>query len=264
MRAILISVAILLMCGPVPAQERKQSTIVPRTFVPDEPQSCIEFDRMATQLDAVHKTEEISKTEYDQGMKKYRDGTQVEGVDYFIGGKDKYQRISLQWDKRAEFIRWYAVEGGRGQMGVASTKCNIELGEREGTCDRIYALRQLQNTMTVSQAEGLLADAALEGQNVVIRALLQSEAERRKVVDRYNKLVENVSAYSDAVNNLVATVNTIMSERKTSGPALTFNFNFVPPQPITCIGSTFAFSNSTAYLANVYTMANATATIHCQ
>jgi len=44
--------------------------------------------------------------------------------------------------------------------------------------------------MIVSQAEGLLADVALEGQNVVIKALLESEAARRKDVDRYNKLVE--------------------------------------------------------------------------
>src|SRR5713226_3636325 len=174
MRAILISVAILLMSGPMLAQQRKQAIPVQRTFVPDEPQPCIEFNRMAARLDAVYKTEEISKPDYDEGMKKYRDGTREEGVDYFIGGRDKYQRISLQLDKRAEFIRWYVVEGGRGQMGIANTHCTIELGEREGTYERIYALRQLQDTMTVSQAEGLLADVALEGQNLVIKALLES------------------------------------------------------------------------------------------
>jgi hypothetical protein len=264
MRAILISLAILLLCGPMLAQQSKQAIPVPRTFIPDEPQPCLEFDRMAARLDAVYKTEEISKTEYDQGIKKYKDGAPLEGADYFIHGKDKYQRISLQRDKRAEFIRWYAVEGGRGQMGAATTQCNIELQEREGTFDRIYALRQLQNTMTVSHAERLLADVALEGQDVVTKALLQSEAERRNVIDHYNKLVDNVNAYHDAVNNLVATVNTIMKERKPSGQALTFNFNFVPPLPITCTGNTLPFSNSTAYLANLYTLANATTTIHCQ
>src|SRR5260370_5943675 len=92
MRAILISVAILFMSGQMRAQQRKQAIPVQRTFVPYEPQSCIEFDRMAARLDAVYRTEEISKTEYDEGMKKYRDGTQIEGVDYFIGGKDKYQK----------------------------------------------------------------------------------------------------------------------------------------------------------------------------
>jgi len=48
---------------------------------------------MADRLDAVYKTEEISKSDYDEGMKRYKDGRQVEGVDYFMSGKDKYQRI---------------------------------------------------------------------------------------------------------------------------------------------------------------------------
>ena len=264
MRAILISVAILLMSGPMLAQQRNQAIPVQRTFVPDEPQPCIEFNRMAARLDAVYKTDEISKTDYDEGMKKYRDGTQEEGVDYFIGGKDKYQRISLQRDKLAEFIRWYAVEGGRGQMGIANTHCTIELGEREGTYERIYALRQLQDAMTISQAEGLLADVALEGQNVMIKALLESESARSKVVDRYNKLVENVNTYNKAVNDLVVTVNTAMSEPKGSKLAPTLSFNFVRLQPITCTGSAFAFRNSTAYMANVHAMANAAPTMHCE
>src|SRR5712691_1075031 len=112
MRAILISVTILLMSGPMLAQQRKQAVPVQRTFVPNEPLPCIAFNQMATRLDAVYKTEEISKPDYDEGMKKYKNGTQEEGVDYFIGGKDKYQRIFLLRDKLADFIRWYAVEGG--------------------------------------------------------------------------------------------------------------------------------------------------------
>jgi hypothetical protein len=252
------------------AQQRKQATTVPRTFVPNEPQPCIDFNRMAARLDAVYRIDEISKTEYDEGIKKYRDGTQVDGVDYSIGGKDKYQRISLQRDKLAEFIRWYAVEGGRGQMGVANTHCTTELGERvgvgerEGTYERIYALRQLQDAMTVSQAEGLLADVALEGQNVMIKSILESESARGKVVDRYNKLVENVNTYNKAVNDLVVTVNTAMSEPKGSKLAPTLSFNFVRLQPITCTGSASAFTNSTAYMANLHAMANATATMHCE
>ena len=266
MRTILISVAILLMCGPTPAQQKKQAATVQRTFVPNEPQPCVEFDRMAARLDAVYKNEEISKIDYDEGMKKYRDGTQEDGVDYFIGGKDKYLRISIRRDTLAEFIRWYAVEGGRGQMDKANTQCTIELREREGTIEyeRIYALRQLQDAMTVSQAEGLLADVALEGQNLVIKALLESESARSKVVDRYNKLVENVNTYNKAVNDLVVTVNTAMNEPKGSKLAPTLSFNFVRLQPITCTGNAFAFSNSTAYMANVLTMTNATRTMHCE
>src|SRR5258708_30886688 len=99
MRAILISVAILLTCGPMLAQQRRQPTIVQRTFVPDEPLPCIAFNRMAARLDAVYKTEEISKTDYDEGMKKYKDGTQVECVDYFIGGEAAYTTHLLQRDK---------------------------------------------------------------------------------------------------------------------------------------------------------------------
>jgi hypothetical protein len=237
---------------------------VQRTFVPDEPLPCIAFNRMAARLDAVYKIEEISKSDYDEGMKKYKDGRQVEGVDYFMGGKDKYQRIFLQWDKRAEFIRWYVVEGGRGQMSTADAQCSIELGEKEERYSGIYTLRRLQDAMTVSQAEGLLADVALEGQNVMIKALLESETGRNKVVDRYNKLVENVNTYNKAVNDLVVTVNTAMSEPKGSKLAPTLSFNFVRLQPITCTASTLAFSNSTAYMANVRIMANATPTMQCE
>lgn len=270
MRAILISVAIFLVCGPLLAQQKRQATIVPRTFVPNEPQPCIEFNQMAARLDAVYEVDEISKTEYDEGLKKYRDSKQEDGVDYFIAGKDKYQRISLLRDKLAVFIRWYAVEGGRGQMGIANTHCNIELAERVGigetvgTYERIYALRQLQDAMTVSQAEGLLADVALEGQNLMIKAFLESESARRILVDRYNKLVENVNTYNKAVNELVVTVNTAMSEPKGSKLAPTLSFNFVRLQPITCTESASAFTNSTAYMANVRGMANATATMQCE
>src|SRR5712691_12053794 len=264
MRAILIAVAISLMSGPMLAQQRKQAIPVQRTFVPDEPLPCVAFNKMAARLDAVYKTEEISRTDYDEGMKKYRDGTQEEGVDYFIAEKDKYQRISLQRDKLGEFIRWYAVEGGRGQMDAANSQCSTELGEREERYAGIYNLREFQDAMTVAQAEGLLADAALEGQDVVIKALLESEAARRKDVNRYNKLVESVNTYNKAVNDLVVTVNTAMNEPKGSKLAPTLNFNFVRLQPITCTGSSFAFTNSLAYMANVRAMAGSSPTMRCE
>ena len=149
-------------------------------------------------------------------------------------------------------------------MSTADSQCSIELGEKEERYSGIYTLRRLQDAMTVSQAEGLLADVALEGQNVMIKGLLESETLRSKVVDRYNKLVENVNTYNKAVNDLVVTVNTAMSEPKGSKIAPTLSFNFVPLQPITCTRSTFAFSNSTAYMANVRIMANATPTMHCE
>jgi hypothetical protein len=215
-------------------------------------------------LDAVYKVEEITKTDYEQGAKKYPNGTQEEGVDYVIAEKDKYQRISVQRDKLAEFIRWYAVDGGRGQMDAANTQCTTELGEREERYAGIYDLRRWQDAMTVAQAEGLLAEVALEGQNAVIKALLESEAARRKDVDRYNKLVESVNSYNKAVNDLVVTVNTAMNEPKGSKLAPTLSFNFVRLPPIICTGSTFAFTDSTGYMANVRAMANATPTMHCE
>lgn len=262
MRAILIAVAILSMSDSMLAQQRKRPT-VSRTVVPYEPQPCIEFNRMAARLDAVYRIEEISKTEYDDGIKKYGDGTSVEGVDYFIGERGKYQSVSLQRDKLAEFIRWYATAGGRRQMGIANAHCNTEMGEREERYSGIYELRQLQDEMTVSQAEGLLADVALEGQNVVIKALLESESAHKKDVERYNKLVESVNTYNKAVNDLVVTVNTALSEPKGSKLAPTLSFNFVRVQPITCTGSTIAFSDSTAYMASMYTVAKVTP-IHCE
>jgi len=264
MRAVLISVAILLMCGTMPAQQRRRPTIVQRTFVPKEPLPCVAFNQMATRLDAVYKTEEISKIDYSEGMKKYLNGTQEDGVDYFIVEKGKYQRVSLQGDKLAEFIRWYVVEGGRGQLDAANTQCTTELGEREERYAGIYDLRRWQDAMTVAQAEGLLADVALEGQSVVIKALLESEAARRKDVDRYNKLVESVNSYNKAVNDLVVTVNTAMSEPKGSKLAPTLSFNFVRLPTIACTASAFPFTNATAYMANVRAMAAADPTMHCE
>ena len=264
MRAILISVAILLVSSPMLAQQGRLPAIVERTFVPDEPLPCAAFNRMATRLDAVYKTEKISKTEYDEGMKKYKAGTQEEGVDYFMGGKDEYQRISLQQDKLAEFIRWYVVEGGRGQMSSADTQCSTELKEREERYWGVFTLRRLQDAMTVAQAEGLLADVALKGQDVVIKALLESEAARSKVVERYNKMVKNVNTYNKAVNDLVVTVNTAMNEPKGSKLAPTLSFNFVRLPPITCTGSPFAYTTSTSYMANVSTMVDAIPTMQCE
>src|SRR5258708_20210345 len=115
---------------------------------------------MAARLDAIYKTEEISKSEYDEGIKKYRDGAQDDGVDYFIVEKDKYQRISQQRDKLADFIRWYVVQGGRGQLETANTECSIELAEKQEKYSGIYTLRRLQDAITVAHAEGLFADFA--------------------------------------------------------------------------------------------------------
>jgi len=149
-------------------------------------------------------------------------------------------------------------------MDTANTNCTIELGEKEERYSGIYTLRRLQDAMTVAQAEGLLADVAVEGQNVAIKALLESEATRNNVVDRYNKLVENVNTYNKAVNDLVVAVNTAMNEPKGSKLAPTLSFNFVRLQPIACTESPFAFTNSTAYMANVQIMANTTPTMQCE
>jgi hypothetical protein len=41
-------------------------------------------------------------------------------------------------------------------------------------------------------------------------------------------------------------------------------FNFVPLQPITCTGSSFAFTNFMAYMANLRAMADATPSMQCE
>jgi len=263
MRAILICLAVLFLSEPMLAQQRRQPAPVPRTFVAKEPLPCVAFNSMAARLDAVYRIEDISQSEYDEGLKKYIAGTQADGVDYFASEKNKYQRMIVQLDKRAEFIRWYAAEGGRSQMATANAECNIELSEREPEYRHLDAIRQLQDTWTLAQAEGLLADVAMEGQDVVIKAFKQSEAERRKAVEHLNQLVDNVNTYNKAVNDLVVTMNGAM-DPKGSKLAPMLNFNFVRLQPLTCTGDTLAFSNSTAYLANLSTTANATTTIHCE
>ena len=148
-------------------------------------------------------------------------------------------------------------------MSTANANCNTEMAERQQRYSGIYDLRQLQDLMTVLQAEGLLADAALEGQNVVIKALLESESGHKKDVERYNKLIENVNTYNKAVNDLVVTVNTAMSEPKGSKLAPTLSFNFVRLQPMSCTRSTVVFSDSTAYMATAYTVVDVTP-LHCE
>lgn len=262
MRAILIAAAILLMSGSMPAQQRRQPPVF-RTFIPDEPQPCLDFDRMAARLDAVYRIEEISKTEYDEGMKKYANGTSVDGVDYFIGERPKYQRMILERDQLAVFIRWYAAWGGRQQMGVANDNCNTEMRERVERYSGIFELRQFQDALTLSKAEGLLADVALQGQNVMIKALLESETEHKRDVERYNKLIESINSYNKAVNELVVAVNTAMSEPKGSKLAPTLNFNFVRLPPLTCTSGSIVFSDSTFYMASMYTVGSVTP-IHCE
>jgi len=53
-----------------------------------------------------------------------------------------------------------------------------------------------------------------------------------------------------------------MSEPKGSKLAPTLSFNFVRLQPITCVGSAPAFTNSTTYMANVRAVADST--MHCE
>lgn len=263
MRAILIPVMILLAAGPALAQQRRVPVPVQRTFVPKEPLPCVAFNRMATRLDAVYRIEEVSKADYDEGMKKYPNGTQDAGVDYFISEKGKFQKVSVQRDKLADFIRWYAVDGGRGQMDAANTQCTTELGEREEKYSGIYNLREHQDAMTLAQAEGLLADVALQGQDLVIKALLESEAARKREVERYNKLVESVNTYNKALNDLISSVNTAMSEPKGSKLSPQLNFNFVRLPTITCTQGT-SFTNSLAYMGNVTRMATETTTMQCE
>src|SRR5260370_12631878 len=107
-------------------------------------------------------------------MKKCKDGSQVEGVDYFIGGKNKYQKIILQRDKLTEFIRWYVVEGGRGQMSTADTQCSTELSEKEERYSGIYTLRRLQDALTFAHAAGCLEGVGFGGQNLGIKTFFEN------------------------------------------------------------------------------------------
>jgi len=77
----------------------------------------------------------------------------------------------LQLDKRAEFIRWYAAEGGPLANGHGQPPNAISNYRKESpNTATLDAIRQLQDTWTLAQAEGLLADVAMEGQDVVIKS----------------------------------------------------------------------------------------------
>jgi len=113
----------------------------------------------------VYKTEEINKSEYDEGMKKYRDGNTGRGawIIFFVG---KRQIPKGFLNSRTSSLSSFAgtpVEGGRGQLDTANTECNIELEERaEKIFGNLHSPPVYKDAMTVAQAEGLLADVALE------------------------------------------------------------------------------------------------------
>jgi len=90
--AILICLAVLFLSEPMLAQQRRQPAPVPRTFVAKEPLPCVAFNSMAARLDAVYRIEDISQSEYDEGLKKYIAGTQADGVDYFASERKQISK----------------------------------------------------------------------------------------------------------------------------------------------------------------------------
>jgi len=64
---------------------------------------------MADRLDAVYKTEEISKTS-TKGKKSNRMAHMQRALDCFDGRKGQIPKSFSSVNKLAEFIRWYAVE----------------------------------------------------------------------------------------------------------------------------------------------------------
>ena len=282
-----VSTAILFACSPMVAQQKRPSppardsqpqNHTPDSFVPDKPKSCVEFDQMAARVDAVTSIEEITADDFAAAAAQPKAIIRnpgkvfdVENVEYIAqpdGERTTYTKFTTHKDKESEFLKWYNHEG-QGEMSYTALKCSSQyigqvLNSTDKGTQRLLLFQQQQMWMTLSQATSIARAADDEMFREALEWGSAGFQETMRLKDRYNKLVENVNAYNDAVNNLVATVNSILNERKTSRPAPTFNFNFVRPQPITCTGNTFAFSNSTAYFNNLDTVTNATTRIRCE
>lgn len=282
MRTILVPMAILFVCGPILAQQTKQ--VSSNSITADiadaygEPKRCAEFDEIAARINAVSTLEEISEAEFrsadeqpDKIVSNPHKVFDIGDVEYFItemNGKRTFNKSTTHKDKKVGFLRWYNKGGDMRLMEVA-TSCFLGYSSQVlDSPDReerlAIQMKQLDVLNIVSQA----AFIARESDDDLLKSSLQySSAQSQEIFklrDRYNRLVEDVNAYNDAVNNLVALVNDMINRQKTSAKVQKFNLNFVRPQPITCTGTTFAISNSTAYLNSLDTVTNATSTIQCQ
>lgn len=275
----LASTVILFSSSPMFSQQQKQPTGAPTaqdsqrqnhtpdSFVPDKPKSCAEFDQMAARVNAVTTMEEITREEFNTAPTQPGAVTMNPGNVYDVGnveyvateenGKQMFIKSTHHKDKETEFLKWYGANN-RVKMMTTGMSC---LTASHGTDMAVNITKVI---VAISQADTISEDGFRDTMGALINYSNAQTEEIFRLKDRYNKLVENVNAYNDAVNNLISTVDGILKTQRTSRSIPAFNFNFVRPQPITCTGNTFAYSNSTAYLGNVDTITNASTTIRCQ
>jgi len=252
--------------------------VAPDASLPDKPKACVEFDGMASRIEAVETIEEITADEFAAAAAQpkviIRDPGRVfdlgnlEYIAQETGGKTTYRKFTTHKDKESEFMKWYN-HGGQGEMTYAAVSCSFQyinqiLDSRDKRVQHDLLFQQTLMWMSFSQATSIARVADDEMFRSALEWGSAGFQETMRLKDRYNKLVENVNAYNDAVNNLISTVDGILKTQRSSRPVPAINFNFVRPQPITCTGNTLAFSNSTAYFNNLDTVTNATTTIQCQ
>lgn len=250
-------------------EERKRSVEF------NEPQPCVEFDKMAFRIDAVITQDQISEGEFREAYKKpgvivrnpekVFDVGDVEYIRTEVGPDSTFIKSVTHKEKRAEFVNWYNG-GGQEQLFSSAMRCFNEYSK---------AVRETREpsrqTMLQTKSEGLWFEVAQASQfaqdslrETLLAALgyLNAQTQQIKSMEKlYNEQVANVNAYSTAVESYVATVKQIGSQRNGSAPI--FDFNFVRPHPITCSADTLAFSNSAAYISGTDTITNAHTTLHC-
>ena len=222
---------------------------------------------MAARVNAVTTLEEITAEEFATAATqpgavtmnpgKVIDVGNVEYVATEENGKPTFNKFTTHKDKETEFLKWYGANN-QVKMSTAGTSCLTAYSGK----DRVVKVMEVISV--ISQADMVSEGGLRDAMGALISYSNAQTAEIFRLKDRYNKLVEDVNAYNDAVKNLISTVDGILKTQKTSRPMPAFNFNFVRPQPITCTGNTFAFSNSTAYFNILDTVTNATTTIQCQ
>lgn len=270
------SIVILFACSPAVAQQKKPSPSArdsqpqnhtPDSFVPDKPKSCVEFDQMAARVNAVTTLEEITTEEFATAAAqpdvitmnpgKVFDVGNIEYVATEENGKPVFNKSTTHKDKEAEVLKWYGANN-RVKMMTTGMSC---LTASHGTDMAVNITKVIG---AISQAHTISEGGLRDMMGAVMNYSTAQTQEIFRLTERYNNLVKEVNAYNDSVNNLLSIAGDIMKSQRASRPAPAFHLDFVRPQPITCTGNTFAYSNSTAYLGNVDTITNASTTIRCQ
>jgi hypothetical protein len=231
---------------------------------------------MAEKADAVSTLQDITEDEFRQAYKTPNKIVRNPGKVFEVGnvsysdngtsGHPSFEKITHHEDKTHEFLHWYNAEDGGPKMFFAGNECFSDLSKlvRESKDPGEQQSLQMKSFLIVSEIESANAIAKGASDEMIQRGFqlisgYSLEIDRMK--DRYNKLVENVTAYDEAVNEYIKLTNHIFATNRISPPPNTLAP--VRVAPITCTGNTLAFGQATTYPNSADMIVSGTTTVHC-